>query len=219
MQLTSHNHHSSSALENFFQKKHTHAGSLVNTTLPACYIYVLSPFPSNLIRASSAASTPSATLFPATCLVLGGSSPSLIPATGFAFASGLANPPRLYTLHHTLYTKKSHSPCAYAIFLLPLRSNLLHHIYYENNHHYLSSNYGTQVLSSLWCCIYLPARESRQVPMCRRGTLARCSCTSGCAIPQPMPLPQVPIGVLYLGNLCLLSRMIFGYSLPLNSKL
>ena len=39
--------------------------------------------------------------------------------------------------------KKSHSPCAYAIFLLPLRSNLLHRIYYENNHHYPSSNYGT----------------------------------------------------------------------------
>ena len=29
----------SSAHENFFQKKYTHAGSLVNTTLPACYIY------------------------------------------------------------------------------------------------------------------------------------------------------------------------------------
>ena len=43
------------------------------------------------------ASTPSATLFPVTRLVLGGSSPNLIPATGFAFASGLANPPRLYT--------------------------------------------------------------------------------------------------------------------------
>ena len=28
-----------SALENFFQKKHTHAGSIVNTTLPACCIY------------------------------------------------------------------------------------------------------------------------------------------------------------------------------------
>ena len=83
-----------------------------------------------------------------------------------------------YTLH-----KKSHSPCAYAIFLLPLRSNLLHHIYYENNHHYPSSNYGTQILSSLWCCIYLSARESRQVPMCRCGTLSLCSCTSGSAIP------------------------------------
>ena len=114
--------------------------------------------------------------------------------------------------------KKSHSPCAYAIFLLPLRSNLLHRIYYENNHHYPSSNYGTQVLSSLWCCIYLSARESRQVPMCRRDPLSCYSCTFGSTIPQPMPLPQVPIRVLYLGNLCLLSRMIFGYSLPLNYK-
>ena len=121
----------------------------------------------------------------------------------------------LYPLH----LKKSHSPCAYAIFLLPLRSNSLHRIYYENNHHYLSSNYGTQVLSSLWCCIYLSARESRKMPMCRRGTLSRNSCTSGCTIPQPMPLPQVPVGVFYLSNVCLLSRMIFGYSLPLNSKL
>ena len=182
-----------------------------------CSEHALSPFPSNPIRASSVASTPSATLFPATCLVLGGSSPSLIPATGFAFASGLVNPPRLYTLHST--QKKSHIPCAYAIFLLPLQSNLLHRSYYENNHHYPSSNYGTQILSSMWCCIYLSARESHQVPMCRRGTLARHSCTSSSAIPQPMPLPQVPVGVLYLGNLCLLSRMIFGYSLPLNSKL
>ena len=106
--------------------------------------------------------------------------------------------------------KKSHSPCAYAIFLLPLRNNLLHHIYYKNNHHYLSSNYGTQVLSSLWCCIYLSARESRKMPMCRRGTLSRNSCTSGCTIPQPMPLPQVPIGVLCLSNVCLLSRMYSG---------
>ena len=117
----------------------------------------------------------------------------------------------------TLYTKKSRSPCAYAIFLLPLQSNLLHHSYYENNHHYPSSNYETQILSSMWCRIYLSARESRQVPMCRRGTLARCSCSFGSAIPQPMPLPQVPIGVLYLGNLCLLSRRVFGYTLPLNS--
>ena len=99
---------------------------------------------------------------------------------------------RLYTLHFTLYTKKSHSSCAYEIFSLPLRSNLLHHIYYENNHHYLSSNYGTQILSLMWCCVYLSARESREVPMCRRGTLARHSCTSGSALPQPMPLPQVP---------------------------
>ena len=28
--------------------------------------------------------------------------------------------------------------------------------------------------------------------MCRRGTLSCYSCSSGCAIPQPMPLPQVP---------------------------
>ena len=28
-----------SAHKNFFQKKYTHARSLVNTTLPACYIY------------------------------------------------------------------------------------------------------------------------------------------------------------------------------------
>ena len=118
------------------------------------------PLPLEYIRASSAASTPSATLFPVTCLVLGGSSPSLIPATGFAFASGLANPPCLYTAL-PLTQKKSHSPCAYAIFLLPLRSNLLHRIYYKNNHHYPSSNYGTQVLSSLWCSVYLSARESR----------------------------------------------------------
>ena len=61
-----------SAHENFFQKKHSHAGSLVNTTLPACSIYDLSPFPSNLIRASSVARTPSATISPATGLVLGG---------------------------------------------------------------------------------------------------------------------------------------------------
>ena len=63
----------------------------------------LSPFLSNPIRASSVARTPSATIFSTTCLVLGGSSPSLIPATGFAFASGLANPPCLYTLHYTPY--------------------------------------------------------------------------------------------------------------------
>ena len=108
----------------------------------------------------------------------------------------------------TLYTKKSHSPCAYAIFLLPLQSNLLHRSYYENNHHYPSSNYGTQILSSLWCCIYLSARESRSVPMCRRGTLSCYSYASSSAIPQPMPLPQVPIGVLCLSNVCLLSRII-----------
>ena len=28
-----------SAHENFFQKKYTHAGSIVNTILPACHIY------------------------------------------------------------------------------------------------------------------------------------------------------------------------------------
>ena len=88
--------------------------------------------------------------------------------------------------------KKSHSPCAYAIFLLPLRSNLLHRSYYENNHHYPSSNYGTQILSSMWCRVYLPTRKSRSVPMCRRGTLSCYSCASSSAIPQPMPLPQVP---------------------------
>ena len=41
--LESHLHYKpsaqSSALENFFQNTHTHAGSLVNTILPACYIY------------------------------------------------------------------------------------------------------------------------------------------------------------------------------------
>ena len=57
------------------------------------------------------------------------------------------------------------------------------------------------------------------MPMCRRGTLARNSCTSGYAIPQPMPLPQVPVGVLSLSNVCLLSRIIFGYSLPLHLTL
>ena len=48
------------------------------------------------------------------------------------------------------------------------------------------------------------------MPMCRRGTLSRYSCASNRAIPQPMPLPQVPVGVFYLGNLCLLSRMHSG---------
>ena len=43
--------------------------------------------------------------------------------------------------------------------------------------------------------------------MCRRGTLSCYSCSSGCAIPQPMPLPQVPVGVLCLSNVCLLSRI------------
>ena len=62
------------------------------------------PLPIEYIRASSVARTPSATISSATCLVLGGSSPSLIPATGFAFARGLVNPPRLYTLHPALYT-------------------------------------------------------------------------------------------------------------------
>ena len=54
----------------------------------------------------------------------------------------------------------------------------------------------------------MSARESRSVPMCRRRTLSCSSCTSGCAIPQPMPLPQVPVGVLCLSNVCLLSRII-----------
>ena len=78
---------------------------------------------------------------------------------------------------------------------------------YTNKKHYLcdgkapphkmmwirySVNYGTQILSSLWCCVYLSARESCYVPMRRRGTLSCCSCSSGRAIPQPMPLPQVP---------------------------
>ena len=44
----------------------------------------------------------------------------------------------------------------------------------------------------MWCCVYLSARESCYVPMRRRGTLSCCSCSSGRAIPQPMPLPQVP---------------------------
>ena len=65
-------------------------------------------------------------------------------------------------------------------------------------------------MSSLWYDVYLPARESRQVPMCRRGTLSRYSYASGSTIPQPMPLPQVPIGVLCLSNVCLLSRIYSG---------
>ena len=168
--------------------------------------HALSHFPSNLIRASSAASTPSATLFPATCLVLGGSSPSLIPATGFAFASGLANPPCLYTIHST---QKNRIALAHMRFYYYLCGAIYYIIiYYENNHHYPSSNYGTQILSSMWCRIYLSTWESREVPMCRRDPLSCYSCTSGSTIPQPMPLPQVPVGVLYLGNLCLLSRII-----------
>ena len=39
LRLESHLHYKPSAHENFFQKKYTHAGSLVNTTLPALYIY------------------------------------------------------------------------------------------------------------------------------------------------------------------------------------
>ena len=39
-----------SAHENFFQKKYTHAGSLVNTILPACYIY---PFPLPNLQSSA----------------------------------------------------------------------------------------------------------------------------------------------------------------------
>ncbi len=40
-----------------------------------------SPFPSNLIRASSVASTPSATISPTTCLVLGDFPPSKYSST------------------------------------------------------------------------------------------------------------------------------------------
>ena len=89
-----------SALKNCFQEKYTHAGSLLNTTLPACYIY-------DILRSSRIPSEPLVRLVLLVLLsltarpVLGSSSPSLIPATGFAFASGLANPPGLYTLHFT----------------------------------------------------------------------------------------------------------------------
>lgn len=50
----------------------------------------------------------------------------------------------------------------------------------------------------MWCRVYLSARESRQVSMCRCDTLTCCPCPSSRAIPQPMPLPKVPIGVLCL---------------------
>ena len=56
-------------------------------------------------------------------------------------------------LHLTLYTKKN-------------RTKIRHFLAYITQKHYFcikiySSNYGTQILSSLWCCIYLSARESR----------------------------------------------------------
>ena len=91
--------HSLSALENFFQKKHTHAGSIVNTTLPACYIYDLSPFLSNLIRASSVARTPSATTSPTTCLAVGANSPSKYSSTtldGIPSRVSRLSPPSTY---------------------------------------------------------------------------------------------------------------------------
>ena len=100
---------------------------------------------------------------------------------------------------YTLHQKKSHF-CAISLAYITQKHYFCIKIY--------SSNYGTQILSSLWCCVYLSARESHSVPMCRRDTLARNSCTSGSAIPQPMPLPQVPVGVLYLDILSLLSRII-----------
>ena len=78
-----------------------------------CLEHALSPFLSNPIRASSVARTPSATTSLTARLVLGGSSPSLIPATGFAFASDLANPPCLYTLH---FTRKNHIALAHMRF-------------------------------------------------------------------------------------------------------
>ena len=65
----------------FFKKKYTHAGSIVNTTLPACCLYHLSPFLSNLIRASSVASTPSATISLTARPVLGANSPSKYSST------------------------------------------------------------------------------------------------------------------------------------------
>ena len=99
---------------------------------------------------------------------------------------------------YTLHQKKSHK-------------NAISLAYITQKHYFCvkiySINYGTQILSSLWCCVYLSARESHPVPMCRRGTLSLCSCTSSSAIPQPMPLPQVPVGVLCLSNVCLLSRI------------
>ena len=107
----------------------------------------------------------------------------------------------LHLTPYTLHQKKSHK-------------NAISLAYITQKHYFCikiySSNYGTQILSSLWCRVYLPAWESRQVPMCRRGTLSLCSCSSGSTIPQPMPLPQVPIGVLCLSNVCLLSRIYSG---------
>ena len=64
-----------------------------------------------------------------------------------------------------------------------------------------SVNYGTQILSSLWSCVYLPTRKSRQVSMCRCIALSRHPCLYRRAIPQPMPLPQVFVGVLSLSTL------------------
>ena len=111
-------------------------------------IYHHSPFLSNLIRASSVARTPSATLFPVTCLVLGGSSPSLIPATGFAFASGLANPP-------AFTPKKNRIALAHMRFFHYLCGAIYSIIiYYENNHHlpFGITHYHAicQRLSSIW---------------------------------------------------------------------
>ena len=85
---------------NFFQKKYTHAGSIVNTALSACcisHLPFLAPFLSNPIRASSVAITPSATISTATGLVLGGSSPSKYSSTMLAGV-----PSRVSRLHKTL---------------------------------------------------------------------------------------------------------------------
>ena len=122
----------------------------------------------------------------------------------------------LYTLHLTPYPNL-HSNHKMTRIIHFFASKLA---YITQKHYFCikiySSNYGTQILSSMWCRIYLSARESRQMPMRRRGTLTCCTCSSGCAIPQPMPLPQVPVGALCISSLCLLSRMVFGYSPPLH---
>ena len=92
-----------------FFTKHTHAGSIVNTTLPACYIYDL--FPSRI---------PFEPLVWLGLLVL---LPLLSPVQSSAY---MPSNSRLYTLHPTLYTpKKSHSPCVYAIFFVSLHSNII----------------------------------------------------------------------------------------------